>query len=132
MSAQPQETLDRTFHALGDGTRRGMLSLLAGGGECTAGDLGEPFDLAQSTASKHIRVLEDAGLVQRRVEGRTHRFRLVPDPIREAEAWLVKHRDFWQGSLDTLEGRLTEITKTRQAKKSARAGSRKRGGKRGS
>lgn len=99
-----------------------MLSLLAGGMERTAGDLGAPFDLAQSTASKHIRVLEDAGLVLRRVEGRTHHFRLVSDPIRNAEAWLVKHRDFWQGSLDLLEERLAEVTNKRESKRGDRGG----------
>lgn len=120
MPARKQVSLDQTFHALGDGTRRGMLSLLAGRGECTAGDLGEPFQLAQSTASKHIRVLEQAGLVQRSVEGRTHRFRLVPDPIRKAEAWLSKHRDFWEGSLDSLESSLTQISRAEKAAKKKR------------
>ncbi|MCA9014979.1 MAG: helix-turn-helix transcriptional regulator, partial [Planctomycetaceae bacterium] len=69
MAIYYQHQLDRTFHALGDGTRRKMLSLLAKRGEVTAGDLGAPFDVAQPTVSKHIRVLEQAGLITRRIEG---------------------------------------------------------------
>jgi len=73
-----QDPLDRIFHALGDGTRRQMLTLLADEGECTASELGKPFEVAQPTVSKHIRVLERAGLVSRQVKGRVHRFRLNP------------------------------------------------------
>lgn len=95
--------LDRTFHALGDGTRRAMLALLAKRGELTAGELGKPFAISQPTASKHLRVLESAGLLSRRIEGRTHRFRLVPKPMRDAEEWIARHRAFWEGTLDRLE-----------------------------
>ena len=102
MAIQYQDQLDRTFHALGDGTRRRMLALLSKRGECTAGDLGEPFEIAQPSVSKHIRVLEQAGLVARRVEGRVHRFRLVVTPLEEAQDWIARHRDFWEGTLDSL------------------------------
>ena len=85
--------LDRTFHALSDGTRRGMVSMLSRRGELTASELGSPFEVSQPTASKHLRVLEQAGLLERRIDGRTHRFRLVERRMREAEAWIARHRD---------------------------------------
>ena len=102
MAIYPQEQLDRTFHALGDGTRRQMLSLLAKRGECTASELGKPFPIAQPTASKHIRVLEEAGLVSRHVEGKVHRFRLAMNPLLEAQDWIARHQKFWENSLDAL------------------------------
>lgn len=94
--------LDRTFHALSDGTRRGMLSMLSRRGELTASELGAPFDVSQPTASKHLRVLEHAGFLERRIDGRTHRFRLVDRRMREAESWIGRHRDFWEGTLERL------------------------------
>ncbi len=97
-----QATLDQTFHALADPTRRAMLTLVARRGECTAGELGESFEIAQPSASKHLRVLEEAGLVARRIEGREHRFRLVMAPLDEAERWISRHQAFWQGTLARL------------------------------
>ena len=79
-----------------------MLSLLAKRGECTASDLGKPFPIAQPTASKHIRVLEEAGLVSRHVEGKVHRFRLVIKPLKDAQDWIARHQLFWENSLDAL------------------------------
>ncbi len=102
MAIHHDRTLDRTFHALGDGTRRAMLAMLARRGACTAGELGEPFDITQPTASKHLRVLERAGLLSRNVEGRTHRFRLMSKRLDEAEEWISRHRDFWEGTLERL------------------------------
>jgi DNA-binding transcriptional ArsR family regulator len=87
-----------------------MLTLLTRG-ETTAGELGAPFRISQPAASKHIRMLERAGLVARSVEGRVHRLRLVPKPLREAEAWISRHRQFWQASLDSLGGVLDELTR---------------------
>lgn len=102
MAIRYADPLDRTFHALGDGTRRRMLGLLSRRGECTAGELGSPFDIAQPTASKHLAVLERAGLVRRRIDGRQHRFRLEPGPLDEARGWITRHRELWEGSLDRL------------------------------
>ena len=110
MAVQYTEPLDRTFHALGDPTRRRMLALLAQRGTCTAGELGAPFDIAQPTASKHIQILEKAGLVSRSIHGRAHLFRLEISPMNEAEAWLVRHREFWKSSFDSLEGYLNELS----------------------
>ena len=106
-----QDPLDRTFHALGDGTRRQMLAMLAQRGECTAGDLGEPFDVAQPTVSKHIRVLEKAGLLSRHVEGRVHRFRLCEAPLLEAQGWIAEHRKFWTKTLDQFGEYLDQVGK---------------------
>ena len=76
--------------------------MLARRGACTAGELGEPFNISQPTASKHLRVLERAGLLSRQVEGRTHRFHLVSKRLDEAENWISRHQEFWEGTLERL------------------------------
>ncbi|MCA9005861.1 MAG: helix-turn-helix transcriptional regulator [Planctomycetaceae bacterium] len=110
MAIHYQHQLDRTFHALGDGTRRKMLSLLAKRREVTASELGTPFQIAQPTVSKHIRVLEQAGLISRRIEGRVHRFQLQIKPLNEAQHWILKHKEFWEGSLDALGDLLDKMS----------------------
>lgn len=77
--------------------------MLATGGALSANELRAPFDVAQPTISKHLKVLEQAGLVSRRVEGRTHWFRLEVAPMKEAEDWIARHERFWQGTLKRLE-----------------------------
>ena len=108
MAIHYQTALDRTFHALGDGTRRQIVSMLATKGMQSASELREPFEVAQPTISKHIKVLELAGLVTRYVDGRTHRFRLNISQLSLAEEWIAQHRTFWEGALqqlgDLLEG----------------------------
>ena len=103
MAIYYQTPLDRTFHALGDGTRREILTILATQGACSASELCTPFNVSQPTISKHLKVLELAGLVQRDVEGRTHLFKLVTKPMDEAEEWISRHRAFWEGTLEHLE-----------------------------
>lgn len=115
MAIQYTEALDRTFHALGDASRRRMLAVLSRKGACSAGELGALFDAAQPTISKHLHVLEKAQLVSRRVEGRRHVFELAPSRMRQARRWLERHLAFWEGSLDQLEGLLDEL-KTADAK----------------
>jgi DNA-binding transcriptional ArsR family regulator len=115
MAIQYTEALDRTFHALGDASRRRMLATLSRKGACSAGELGALFDAAQPTISKHLRVLEEAQLVSRRIEGRRHVFELTPSRMRQAQHWLDRHLAFWAGSLDQLEGLLEEL-KTMDAK----------------
>jgi DNA-binding transcriptional ArsR family regulator len=95
--------LDRTFHALSDPTRRSMIHALAGGEARSAGELGQQFKSAQPTISRHLKVLEQAKLVERSVEGRVHRFRLRQKPLQEAGAWIERHQRFWNGALDQLE-----------------------------
>ncbi len=109
MAIQYHTSLDRTFHALGDGTRRAILSRLATEGACSASDLREPFDVAQPTISKHLKVLEQAGLVQREIEGRVHRFVLAVDTLEQAESWIGRHKAFWQGTLSRLDDFVKDI-----------------------
>jgi len=100
--------LDRTFHALSDRTRRSMIHALAGGRAQSAGELGQRFRSAQPTVSRHLRVLEDAGLIERRVEGRVHRFTLRRKALQEAGDWVARHQAFWTGAVDQLEQLLKE------------------------
>ena len=97
----PQQ-LDSIFHALGDGTRRLMLRDLAGG-ERTVSQLAEPYNMSLAAASKHIKALEHAGLIQREVRGRTHVCRINPGPLANAHEWLSFYEGFWNSRLDVLE-----------------------------
>ena len=99
--------LDLVFRALGDATRRGMLASLALG-EKSIGELAEPFAMSFAGASKHVKVLEEAGMVRREVRGRTHICRLEPRPLASADQWLRHYERFWTGRLDTLEQLLRE------------------------
>jgi DNA-binding transcriptional ArsR family regulator len=95
--------MDEVFHALAHGARREMLGRLAAG-ELTVGDLAEPLTMSLWAASKHIRVLERAGLVRRTVDGRRHVCRLEPQPLASAAAWLRFYERHWEDRLDALEG----------------------------
>ena len=97
--------LDAVFHALSDPTRRAMLGHLAER-ECTIGELATPFSMSFAGASKHVRVLENAGLVTRTIRGRTHLCRLEAARLAEANAWLRRYQRFWTARLDTLEALL--------------------------
>jgi DNA-binding transcriptional ArsR family regulator len=100
---QSHPSLDLTFHALADGTRRSMIHQLAGGESRSASELGRQFRSAQPTISRHLKVLEEAGLIERSVQGRVHRFRLRPEPLRDAGGWIARHQAFWTGAVDQLE-----------------------------
>lgn len=106
MVEQQTIVLDRVFHALADPTRRAMLKRLASG-ERRIGELASPFSMSLAAASKHVRVLEQAGLIRRRVEGRAHLCRLNPDPLAAADEWLHFYECFWSKRLDALEEALT-------------------------
>ena len=97
-----ENRLDTTFQALSDPTRRGMLASLALG-EKSIGELAEPFSMSFAGASKHVKVLEDAGLIARRKVGRTHIIRIDAKPLEEAERWLRQWEKFWTVRLDRLE-----------------------------
>src|SRR6187455_3607472 len=99
--------LDAVFHALADPTRRAMLGQLAER-ELTIGELATPFSMSFAGASKHVRVLEHAGLLRRTIRGRTHLCRLQAARLAEADAWLKRYERFWGNSLDTLEALLRE------------------------
>ena len=94
--------LDTVFHALADPTRRGMLARLALG-ETSVGELAEPFSMSLAGASKHVKVLEHAGLVARKKIGRTHLCSLNAGPLAEATDWLRQWEKFWAVRLDRLE-----------------------------
>lgn len=96
------EELDRIFGALADPIRRSILARLARG-EATVGELAEPYAISRPAVSKHLRVLERAGLVDRTPDGRTSRCELDPAPIRNAAEWLQRYRSFWESRLDELE-----------------------------
>ncbi|MBI3606946.1 MAG: helix-turn-helix transcriptional regulator [Nitrospirae bacterium] len=93
--------LDATFSALSDPTRRAMLAMLTRG-DCSVTELAKPFSMSLPAVSKHLRVLERAGLLARERDGRVHRCRLVAEPIKQAATFLETYRRFWEGRLDAL------------------------------
>jgi DNA-binding transcriptional ArsR family regulator len=97
-----QVAMDSVFHALAHGARRDMLGRLADR-ELTVGELAEPLTMSLAAASKHIKVLEHAGLVQRTVDGRRHVCRLQAAPLASASAWLRFYERYWTDRLDALE-----------------------------
>ena len=104
--------LDLTFAALADPTRRAILAQLASG-EATVGELAEPFTISLPAVSRHLKVLEQASLIDRRRDGQTRRCRLNPGPLNDAAEWLAFYRRFWGASLDRLASHLA----TQQGKK---------------
>ena len=97
-----EDRLDVTFRALSDPTRRGMLASLALGDK-SVGELGEPFHMSFAGASKHVKVLESAGLIARRKAGRKQICTLNAEPLRQAEEWLRQWEKFWSVRLDRLQ-----------------------------
>jgi DNA-binding transcriptional ArsR family regulator len=100
-------SLDLTFRALADPTRRAILARLAKG-EATVGELSRPFRISAPAISRHLRVLEHAGLIRRERHGRLRRCRLVARPMKDAVDWMAGYRSFWEGRLDALERHLTK------------------------
>jgi DNA-binding transcriptional ArsR family regulator len=99
--ASTDDRLDAVFHALGHSTRRALLARLARRPAMIT-ELADPFDMSLPAVSRHIRVLEDAGLVTRSVDGRTHHCSLNPKPFKTIEAWLIHYRKFWEDNLAAL------------------------------
>ncbi len=97
--------LDHTFAALADPTRRAIIARLAAG-ECTVGELGRPFPISAPAISKHLRLLEGAGLIERRRDGRTLRCRLNAPALDQAVDWMTTQRRFWAESFDRLADHL--------------------------
>jgi DNA-binding transcriptional ArsR family regulator len=98
----PAPELDAVFRSLSDPTRRSMLRMLADG-ERSVGELAEPFAMSFAGASKHVKVLEEAGLVRRTVRGRIHSCSLDPEPLAAADKWFDFYTKFWSKRLDALE-----------------------------
>jgi len=111
VSADP---LSQTFAALADPTRRAILARLCSG-EATVSELAEPFDMSLPAVSKHLKVLERAGLVSRSREAQWRPCRLDAAPLKDAAGWLERYRQFWEQSLDRLQDYLDELQmKTRK------------------
>jgi len=100
--------MDLTFSALSDPTRRAILDRLARG-QASVTDLAEPFRMSLPAVSKHLRVLERAGLMARSKEGRVHRLRLVAKPLKDAAEWIARYRAFWEAQFDALEDYLKNM-----------------------
>src|SRR5580704_832191 len=105
MVSQVHPNLDGVFRALGDPTRRAMLRSLAAG-EQNIGELAAPFRMSFAAVSKHVRVLERAGLVRRRIHGRSHICRLDTAPLKAANEWLRFYERYWTDKLDALDALL--------------------------
>jgi len=100
--------LNRTFAALADPTRRRILEHLSDGDLCVT-DLARPYSMSLPAVSKHLRVLEKAGLVHRRRRGRVHSLKLDAGPMRQAQAWIEEYRKFWEDSFDRLDEYLKQL-----------------------
>lgn len=102
------ERLDRVFAALGDSSRRSIVASLAEHGELSVGDASASLDLSPAGVTKHVKVLEEAGLVHRRLDGRRHLLSLEADTLLLAEDWIDRYRTFWATSV----ARLAELAAT--------------------
>ncbi len=122
MAADPLST---TFFALSDPTRRGILAQLARG-EATVNDLAAPYDMSLAAVSKHLKVLEGAGLISRGRDAQWRPCRLESEPLRDATAWLEDFRQFWDRSLDALAEYLKELPPGTPAMPKARTKRRRR------
>ena len=101
VSRSSSSNLDQTFAALADPTRRAILARLARG-EAVVGDLAQPFDISLPAISRHLRVLEHARLIERRVDAQWRVCKLRPDPLHAAAEWIDRYRRFWEERLDDL------------------------------
>lgn len=108
--------LNEIYLALADPTRRAILARLAHG-EVRVSDLAEPFAMSLNAVSKHIRVLERAGLVEREVRGREHYLTVDPAPLQEASEWLQTYQQFWRQRLDRLEDFLRRHKNSQRARR---------------
>jgi DNA-binding transcriptional ArsR family regulator len=102
------DELSRTFAALADPTRRAILRRLSVG-EASVSDLAEPFDMSLPAVSKHLQVLERAGLISRSRDAQWRRAKLRAEPLSNAAAWIDDYREFWQTSFDTLDRHLASL-----------------------
>ena len=103
-------SLDATFSALADPTRRAILARLARE-ESSVTELAKPFNFSLPAISKHLRVLENAGLLTREKDGRVRRCRLDPEPLKSAAQWITQYQHFWEGQFDALADYLNKINK---------------------
>ena len=104
------DTLSLTLSALADPTRRAILARLSQG-EATVNELAEPFDISLPAISRHLKVLEGAGLITRSREAQWRPCKLEAEPLRQLDGWLSKYRKFWEGSFDRMDVYLKQIQK---------------------
>lgn len=104
-----QNTIMTTMAALGDPTRFAIIERLLKEGEVSAGDLADPFSMSKPAISRHLKVLENADLIERRTKAQFRVFRARPDTFRKMDSWLGKYRKFWEASFDRLEEVLKEM-----------------------
>ena len=109
------EQLDTTFAALADSTRRAILARLATG-EATVNELAEPFSISLQAVSKHLKVLERAGLITRGRDAQWRPCRLEPAPLEGASAWIDENRQAWEGRLDALGGVIANLKRERTSR----------------
>ena len=114
-STQPQ-TLDAIFAALADPTRRAILSRLASG-EASVYEIAAPFEMSQPAVSKHLKVLERAGLIERDIDKQRRPARLKAEPMAAAVSWLEEFRQFWSANFDQLDGLLNELKKAERKRR---------------
>ena len=110
MSKRSDDTLNTVFSALADPTRRKILEALSDG-HASVTELAEPHSMSLPAISKHLRILEDAGLIVRERNGRVHRMHLHSKPLKDATAWLDRYRNFWNTRLDSLDSFLNKSKK---------------------
>jgi DNA-binding transcriptional ArsR family regulator len=118
------DRLDATFSALADPTRRAILARLASG-ETSVSELAEPFEMSMPAISKHLKVLQRAGLIERGREAQWRPCRLAAGPLKDASDWLDHYRRFWEESFDRLEEYLRELQKRDAQKKENKNGRKK-------
>ena len=106
----PLDPLSAKLSALADPTRRAILARLSEG-EATVGELAEPFDISLPAISRHLKVLQAAGLISQSRDAQRRPCRLEPQALRAIDGWLAHYRRFWEGSFDRMDAYLSEITK---------------------
>lgn len=122
--------LSSTFSALADPTRRAILARLASG-EASVTELATPFKMSMPAVTKHLKVLQRAGLVKQGRAAQYRPCRLVPEPLKEASDWLAQYRDFWEQSFERLDEYLKELQANQSSKEEPAAGKKKPGRKSG-
>ena len=127
---QANDALSLTLSALADPTRRAILARLSQGA-ATVNELAEPFDISLPAVSRHLKVLEGAGLISRGREAQWRPCRLEPEPLKAVDGWLSKYRGFWEGSFDRMDAYLAQITRTQSKPDQNRPGQNRQGDRKG-
>jgi DNA-binding transcriptional ArsR family regulator len=114
MASHPAASLDTVFGALADPTRRAIVERLLAKGELAVGDIAAPFAISTPAISRHLRILEQAGLVERRAERQWRYIRIRRDALAPVESWIERQRHYWEAALDRLEAAVAAQTPKRR------------------